>query len=89
MARFHDAPKKVTRLSLNSEVLNMACELGMNVSETVDELLAKEVQRVYWEQWNERNKDAIEAYNARIAKEGLPLAKYRTFARSLGDGKKG
>jgi FAD/FMN-containing dehydrogenase len=29
--------------------------------------------------WNEDNKEGIAAYNARIAKEGLPLAKYRTF----------
>ena len=88
MLRFDKAPKKPTNLSLNSKVLEMARELGMNVSQTVDTLLAEEVKRRYWEKWNEENKDAIAAYNARIAKEGLPLAKYRTFARSLGDGKK-
>ena len=31
---------------------------------------------------------AIAAANDRIAREGLPLAKYRTFARELGDGKR-
>ncbi|MGH8847141.1 MAG: type II toxin-antitoxin system CcdA family antitoxin [Polaromonas sp.] len=51
----------------------------MNVSQTVDTLLAEEVKRRYWERWNEENKEAIDAYNARIEKEGLPLAKYRTF----------
>ena len=51
----------------------------MNISQTVDTLLADEVERRYWEQWNERNKGAIDAYNARIAEEGLPLAKYRSF----------
>jgi antitoxin CcdA len=89
MPRFDNAPKKATNLSLNSKVLEAAREMGMNVSQTVDELLAAEVKRRYWERWNEDNKEAIAAYNARIAKEGLPLAKYRTFARSLGDGKKG
>lgn len=79
MLHFDNAPKKATNLSLNTKVLDMARELGMNVSQTVDALLAEEVRRRYWEQWNERNKDAIEAYNERIAKEGLPLAKYRTF----------
>ena len=88
MLRFDNAPKKATNLSLNSKVLEMARELGMNLSQTVDGLLAEEVKRRYWEKWNEENKDAIAAYNARIAKEGLPLAKYRTFARSLGDGRK-
>jgi antitoxin CcdA len=89
MLRFDNAPKKATNLSLNSKVLEVARELGMNVSQTVDSLLAEEVKRRYWEKWAEENKEAMEAYNARIAKEGLPLAKYRTFARSLGDGKKG
>ena len=74
-----DAPKKATNLSLNSKVLEMARELGMNVSQTVDGLLAAEVKRLYWEKWNEENKEAVAAYNARIAKEGLPLAKYRSF----------
>ncbi len=49
-------------------------------------LLAAKVKRRYWERWAEDNKEAIAAYYARIAKEGLSLAKYRTFARSLGDG---
>ena len=62
-------------------VLDMARELGMNLSQTVDTLLAQEVQRRYWERWNEQNKDAIAAYNERIEREGLPLAKYRTFAK--------
>ena len=88
MPMFEDGPKKPTNLSLNSKVLEMAKELGMNISQTVDALLAEEVKRRYWERWNEENKGAIQAYNERIAREGLPLAKYRTFGRSLGDGRK-
>ncbi len=79
MLKFDDAPKKATNLSLNSKVLEMARELGMNVSQTVDDLLAAEVRRRYWERWNEENREAIAEYNARIAGEGLPLEKYRTF----------
>ena len=88
MLHLNNAPKKATNLSLNSKVLEMARELGMNVSQTVDGLLTQEVKRRYWEQWNERNKDAIDAYNERIGKHGLPLAKYRSFGKSLGDGRK-
>ena len=87
MLNFNDAPKKATNLSLNSQVLEMAREMGMNVSQTVDALLAKEVERRYWEQWAEQNKEAIEHYNERIRNEGIWGAKYRTFARSLGDGR--
>lgn len=79
MLSFEGAPKKPTNLSINVRVLEAARELGMNVSQTVEGLLATEVRRRYWEQWNERNKDAIDGYNERIAREGLPLAKYRGF----------
>jgi antitoxin CcdA len=79
MLKFDGAPKKATNLSLNSKVLETAKELGMNISQTVDVLLAEEVKRRYWEKWKEENKEAMDAYNERIAREGLPLAKYRTF----------
>lgn len=80
MLRFDcNAPMKATNLSLNSKVLEMARELGMNVSQTVDMRLAEEVMRRYWERWNEDNKEGIAAYNLRIAKEGLPLTRYRSF----------
>ena len=82
MMRFDDAPKRATNLSLNSKVLDAARELGMNVSQTVDALLAAEVRKRYWERWNDENKDAIAAYNARIEREGLPLAKYRSFMKA-------
>ena len=87
MRNFDHAPKKATNLSLNSKVLQAARDMGLNISQTVDTLLADEVKRLYWEQWNERNKSGIDAYNARIARHGLPLAKYRSFGKSLGDGK--
>lgn len=79
MLRFEDAPKKPTNLSLNADVLAMARELGMNVSRTVDALLAEEVKRQYWARWDEQNREAIDQYNERIEQEGLPLAQYRTF----------
>jgi antitoxin CcdA len=81
MLRFDDSPKRPTNLSLNAKVLDMARELGMNLSQTVDALLAEEVRRRYWERWNQENKDAIAAYNERVEREGLPLAKYRTFMK--------
>ena len=72
-------PKRAINLSLNAKVLDSARELGMNLSATVDALLAEEVKKRYWERWNAENKEAIEHYNARIEREGLPLARYRTF----------
>jgi antitoxin CcdA len=81
MLRFDDAPKRPTNLSLNAKVLDMARELGMNLSQTVDALLAEEVRRRYWERWNEENREAVKAYNERVERDGLPLAKYRGFMK--------
>jgi antitoxin CcdA len=79
MLRFDDSPKRPTNLSLNAKVLELARELGMNISQTVDTLLADEVRKRYFERWSVDNAEAIAHYNARIEREGLPLAKYRTF----------
>ena len=81
MLRFDGSPKRATNLTLNAKVLEMARELGMNVSQTVDALLAEEVRKRYWERWNSENKDAVAAYNTRVEKGGLPLAKYRSFMK--------
>ena len=79
MLQFDKAQKKATNLSLNAKVLDAAKALGMNISQTVDTLLADEVRRRYWQKWNEENAQAIDHYNARIQRDGLPLAQYRTF----------
>ena len=81
MLRSDNTPKRATNLTLSVKVLDMARELGMNLSQTVDALLAAEVRKRYWERWNDENKEAVEAYNARVEKVGLPLAKHRTFMR--------
>ena len=88
MLDFDNSAKKATNLSLNAKVLEAARGMGMNLSQTVDTLLADEVKRRYWVKWNEENQEAIAAYNERIAQHGLPLAKYRTWGKSLGDGRK-
>ncbi len=75
------SPKRAVNLSLNGQVLDQARELGMNLSATVDALLADEVRKRYWARWNDENKDAIAHYNARIARDGLPLARYRSFMK--------
>ena len=79
MLRIDDAPKRATNLTLNSRVLDAAKELGMNISATVDELLAAEVKRRYWERWNQDNQGAIEDYNARIEREGTFSQRVQRF----------
>jgi len=61
--------------------------MKMNISQTVDELLTEAVLKRYWAEWNVNNKEAIDHYNARIAKEGLFSDRYRTFMRPESDEK--
>ena len=82
-----DTQKRPVNLSINTRTLEMAKELGMNLSKTVDAFLQEEVKRRYWEKWRDDNREAFEAYNERIKQDGLPLAKYRTWGKSLGDGR--
>ena len=84
MLRRDAGGKRPVNLSLSARTLDRARSMGMNLSATVDQLLAAEVERQYWARWNEDNKEAIAAYNARIEREGLPLARYRTFMREDG-----
>jgi antitoxin CcdA len=76
MRRIREAPKRPINLSLNSKVLEMAKEMGINISQMVDELLTEAVLKRYWAEWQTQNKEAIEHYNARIAREG-------TFAQRI------
>jgi antitoxin CcdA len=81
MRNIRNAPKRAINLSLNSKVLDMARDMGMNISQTVDALLTEAVLKQYWERWNEDNAEAIAAYNERIEREGLFSDRVRTFMR--------
>ena len=85
MRNLRQAPKRAINLSLNSKVLDMAREMGMNISHTVDELLTEAVMKRYWQQWQHENADAIAAYNQRIEREGLFSDRYRSFMRPKAD----
>ncbi len=73
------SPKRATNISLDSEMIAMAKELGINVSQACEKGLAAELKRVRDGRWQEENREAIEASNAWVEKHGLPLAKYRLF----------
>jgi antitoxin CcdA len=76
--------KRPINLSLTSKTVDMAKELGINLSQTVDAWLGEEVKRRYWEKWRDDNREAMLAYNERIAREGLTLERYRTIRQTDG-----
>ena len=71
MIELPDAPKKATNLSLNSKVLQAARDLGLNLSLTVDTLLAQEVRRLSITKWVKENQETVDAYNRRVDERGL------------------
>jgi antitoxin CcdA len=62
--------KRATNLSLSATTLDLAKAMNLNLSSTVDRLLAEEVLRLYKDHWRAENKTAIEAYNSRVERDG-------------------
>jgi len=73
------AAKRATNVSLRSDLIEEAKQLGINISEACEQGLEKEVARTRAEQWLKENRAALESSNAYVEKHGLPLARYRQF----------
>lgn len=71
--------KRATNLTLSSDVLEAAKNLGINISQVCDNYLRRLVQREQERKWREDHAGFIAAYNATIETEGLPLDEWRSF----------
>lgn len=71
--------RRSTSLSLDRHLLDAARELGVNVSRAAETGLAEAVRAARTRRWQEENAAAIEAYNAFIDANGVPLAEFRKF----------
>jgi antitoxin CcdA len=81
MANLYDlsAPKKATNLSLNSDLLNKARDLKVNLSATLEQALTNKLKSIEADKWKRENKTAIEAYNEFIVENGNLSDEYRNF----------
>lgn len=66
----HNAPKKPTNLSINSDLLRKAKELDINLSAALEQALAEVVRKRQREQWLAANQEAIDAYNRQVQDHG-------------------
>jgi antitoxin CcdA len=73
------ARRRPVNLSLDAAVVAEARAAGLNLSRTVEALLAEELRRRRWAAWREENKAAIEAYNRHIARDGIAGEEFRPF----------
>ena len=71
--------RKATNVSLDSELLDAAKELGVNISRACERGLAEQVAEMRCKQWLEENKEALESSNEYVEVHGLPLERYRQF----------
>ena len=75
----NNAPKRPVNLSLNSDLLRMGKDLGLNLSSVAEEALAYAVSARLAERWLEENRTAIDAYNRRLETQGVFSDGLRTF----------
>ena len=73
------APKRPTNLSINEDLLRQARELKINLSQIFEAHLGEVVARQRRGQWLEENREAIDAYNERVAKRGVFSERLRRF----------
>jgi antitoxin CcdA len=71
--------RKPTNVSLDEKLVAEAKELGVNLSRACEAGLNTEVKQARERQWVEENREAIQGWNEWVAKNGIPLAKYRRF----------
>lgn len=81
MPRLFDenASKKATNLSINSDLLTKVRKLNINLSATLEYALENELRKAEQENWLRNNKNAIEALNELVDKNGLFSDAYRNF----------
>lgn len=65
------APKRATNVSLNADLLAQARELGVNLSQTLEEGIKARLAEERRRRWLEENREAIEDYNKHVEKYGL------------------
>ena len=81
MRKIYDtnAPKKPANLSINSDLLNKAKSLKINLSATLEAALLNELKAARRDFWLAENKEAIEACNKLAESHGLFADKHRVF----------
>ena len=73
------APKKPTNVSINSDLLDQARSLKINLSATLEQALTEQLREQRRTQWRQENAAAIQAYNEHVEKHGTFSDSVRKF----------
>ncbi len=71
--------KKAANLSIDSGLLEQARRLNLNLSQVLEAGLAESIRRHEREQWLEKNRAALDAYNEHVEKHGVFSDGLRSF----------
>ncbi len=74
-----NAPKKPTNLTINSDLLNKAKELKINISSVLERALVEKVKQTKSNDWLLENSESITMYNDNIEQFGVFSEETRTF----------
>jgi antitoxin CcdA len=66
-------------LTLDAEVAETARALGLNMSRLAERAIAEATKVERNRLWREENRASIAAYGEEVARDGLPLAAFRSF----------
>jgi antitoxin CcdA len=72
-------PRRATNVSLSSDLVKEAKQLGINLSQACEAGLAEQVREAQKEEWKRENREAIESWNKWVADNGMPYDEYRQF----------
>jgi antitoxin CcdA len=74
-----ESPKRPVNLTANADLLRIAKDAGINLSQTFEEAVFAKVRMSLEQEWRDENKEAIASYNARIERDGVFGARKRRF----------
>ena len=65
------APRKAANLSINSDLLRLARRMRLNLSRELEHRLEEILAQQRRAQWLEENREAIDAYNDHVERDGV------------------
>ena len=72
-------PKRAVNVSIDAEILGLAKEQKINLSQALEDELRKRTKESREAKWREENREAIESHNRFIEKHGIWSKKYRSW----------
>ena len=64
------APRKAVNLSVRQDLVREARKRGVNLSRLLEEAIDRRLRLDAGRRWQDENREAIRAYNERIARDG-------------------